>query len=147
MPIGLWGLFQPFSLQKMSCTSDQSGREKFMLKHAYGIDTYGSCSLPSLLIDGTLSSDPRYLNFLKQSLLGCGDVNVACWVGGVSPLSWWREGELGLNWWRTLGKTLFPPLQDDSLEHPLSMFLLLRFPACPVGARHFFLGTQPEQQS
>uniref|UniRef100_A0A8V5H7F1 Uncharacterized protein n=1 Tax=Melopsittacus undulatus TaxID=13146 RepID=A0A8V5H7F1_MELUD len=34
--------------------------------------------LSSLLIDGTLSSDPHYLSFLKQSLLGCGDVNVAC---------------------------------------------------------------------
>lgn len=42
---------------------------------------------PPLLIYGTLSSDPHYLNFLKQSLLGYGDFNVACQVGGVLPLS------------------------------------------------------------
>lgn len=33
---GFMGLFQPFFLQKVSCTSDQSGRKEFMLEHPFG---------------------------------------------------------------------------------------------------------------
>lgn len=78
-------LFQPFFLQKMSCTLEREGKihAGTSLWNMY-METAASSHSST---DGTLGSKPRCLNFLKQILLGYRDFNVACQADGVLPMS------------------------------------------------------------
>ena len=61
---------------------------------------------PHSSTDDTSGSEPQHLNFLKQSLLGYGDFNVACQAGGALPSSWGGEGHLGYEQHRVDGGDL-----------------------------------------
>lgn len=84
------GLFQPFFLQKVSCTSEWEG--KFHAGTSLWnmcMEAAASCHCSS---DGTLGSKPYCLNFLKQSLLGYGGWMWPVGLGCVTLVLVGREG-------------------------------------------------------